>query len=284
MSIWKTESVRLPAVAILSAWVLALVSVGASSDASNASNATNEPTGEEVIAKFIEVTGGKDAYARQKTRVMTGTISIVGQNVSGPMTITQKAPNLTRVTGSVANVTFDRGFDGKTAYEVHSMLGTRIIEGTERELMEQQSLATPLNNLGGFFSSIENAGVEQIDDRDAYKIELTTKGGQKLTQWYDVESGLMSRMLMTMEMPMGKLEITINNSDWKDVGGVKVPHKMTQQIQPMGIEQNIEFTKIEANVDVPDEKFAPPEEVKEMLKEMNSAQPPAPATQPSGGK
>ena len=34
-------------------------------------------------------------------------------------------------------------------------------------------------------------------------------------------------------------------------------------------------------MDIPDEKFAPPEEVKEMLKEMNTTQ--QPATQPTGG-
>ena len=62
MSIWKTESVRLPAAAMLAAWVLASSAFGASS------NASNEPTGEEVIQRFIEVTGGKDAYAKLKSR------------------------------------------------------------------------------------------------------------------------------------------------------------------------------------------------------------------------
>jgi outer membrane lipoprotein-sorting protein len=276
MSIWKTESVRLPAVAMLAAWVLALIGVGASS------NASNEPTGEEVLQRFIEVTGGKDAYAKLKSRSSTGTISMPQQNITGPITMLQKAPNLLRVTGSVANVTFDRGFDGTTAFEVHSMFGARIVEGDERQLMQLQSLSKFADDPSETYSSVENVGVEQIGDRDAYKIDLTMKNGPKLTQWFDTETGLLTRMQMPMDSPMGKLEIIINMSDWRDAGGVKGPFKMTQLIQPMGIEQTIEFTKIESNVDIPDEKFAPPEEVKEMLKEMNVAQ--QPATQPTGGR
>ena len=34
------------------------------------------------------------------------------------------------------------------------------------------------------------------------------KNGQKLTQWFDTETGLLTRMQMTMDSPMGKLEIT----------------------------------------------------------------------------
>ena len=237
----------------------------------------NEPTGEEVIQRFVDVTGGKEAYEKQKTRVSTGTISITGQNVSGAMTIYQKAPNLTRVTGSVAGVTFDRGFDGKTAFEVHSMFGARLVEGDERELMQQQALSNPLANLGTSFTSVENVGPEPLDDHDAYRVELTMKSGEKLVEWFDVESGLLSRMHMPIDSPMGKLELTIGMSDWRDVGGVKVPFKTTQQIEPIGIEQTIEFTKIESNVDIPAEKFELPEEVQDLIKE-------APTTQPVGDR
>ena len=231
----------------------------------------NEPTGEEVIQKFVDVTGGKDAYAKQTSRVMTGTMKIAEQNMGGTITIYQKAPNLTRVQGNVAGVTFDRGYDGKTAFEVHSMFGARLIEDDERELMEQQALASPLLSLASSYTSIENTGVEPVDERDAYRVELTMKSGQKIVQWYDVETGLLSKMHMAVDSPMGKLELTINMSDWRDVGGVKIPFKHTHHIDPIGIEQTMEFTKIEANVDIPAEKFELPEEVQDLLKDAQPA-------------
>ena len=95
------------------------------------------------------------------------------------------------------------------------------------------------------------------------------------SEWFDVESGLLARMHMDIDSPMGKLELTIGMSDWRDVGGVKVPFKSTQLIEPIGIEQTIQFTKIESNVDIPAEKFELPEEVQDLIKE-------SPATQPAG--
>ena len=241
----------------------------------------HEPTGEEVIQKFIEVTGGKDAYTKLKSRVSTGTIAMAQQGMSGTMTIYQQAPNLTRVVGNVGAVTFDRGFDGQVAFEVNSMTGTRIIEGDERDLMQQQSLSSPLIDLSKYFTDIENVGAEQIDGHDAWKVELTMKNGEKLQEWFDSESGLLVQMLMNMDSPMGKLEITINPSDWKTVDGVKVPLKMKQLIQPIGIEQTIEFTKVQNNLDIPADKFELPEDVKSFLKETGATQP---STQPAGDR
>ena len=237
-----------------------------------------DTSGEGIIKHFVEVSGGADAYAKVKSRVTSGTFAIPAQGVAGEISIFQKAPNLTRVTGSIGGVTFDRGFDGQVAFEVNSMTGTRLIEGAEREAMEFQALNAATRNLGEALNGIENLGVDQLDGHDDYRLELTTKSGGKIYQWYNVETGLLDQSQMSLDSPMGKLDVLIGFSDWKESGGVKVPGKMKQVIQPIGIEQNFEFTKIEADVDIPDDKFALPDEVKELVK-ANGA-----TTQPAGGK
>jgi outer membrane lipoprotein-sorting protein len=247
-------------------------------DTGASATATQQPTGEQIIERFVEVTGGKEAYAKQESRVSTGTTTIVGHDLTGPITIYQKAPNLTRVTGRVGDVTFDRGFDGKTGFEVHSMFGARLIEGEERELMQLQSLASPLIDLAESYTRVENVGVEPIDDRDAYKVELTMKSGQKLIEWFDIETGLLAQMHMTIDSAMGPLELTIVTSDWRDCDGVQVPFKTTHLIQPIAIEQTIELTKVESNVDIPADKFELPEEIRDLLDDPDTAEP---ATRPT---
>jgi hypothetical protein len=241
-----------------------------------------DTTGPGIIRKFIEATGGADTYSKVKTRVTTGTIAMAPQGVGGDITIYQKAPDLIRVTGSVGGVTFDRGFDGHVAFDVNSMQGPRLLEGAEREFVEQQALASPLLNLDQNYQSIENLGVDQVDGRDAYKLELTTKSGQKFAEWYDSDSGLLVQMHMSLDSPMGKIEVLMNLTDWKEFGGFKLPTKMKQVIQPFGIEQNFEFTKFENNVEIPADKFELPEEVKDLVKATATTQPST--TQPSGGK
>lgn len=244
-----------------------------------ASVSAAQPTGKEVIERFVEVTGGNEAYAKLKTRVSTGTFAIPAQNLTGQITLMQKSPDQMRMDGQIAGMTFSRGFDGRTAYEVNSAMGARLIEGDERDLVRQQAMMNPLVGLDEFVTSIENVGVEEIDGREAHKLELTMTGGQQFTEWFDVESGLLSRIHMTMDSLAGPLEIAIGFEDWREVDGIKLPFKMNQRIDPLAIEQTFEFTKVESNVDIPAEKFALPEEVKVLLEETT---PPAtaPATQP----
>lgn len=257
--------------------VLALVLSPALAAAARAPSTQPDTSGEGVVRRFVEASGGGEAYAKVKSRLTTGTIAT--QGVNGDITITQKAPNLVRITGNVAGVVFDRGFDGTTAFEVNSATGTRLIEGSERDLMQMQSLVNPLEIIGTYFQHIENLGVEQLDGRDTYKVELTTKDSEKLNEWFDVESGLLTQTQFATEIAnAGKIEIVITFSDWQDQGGVKVPMRMKQLIQPYGIEQVYEFTKMETNVDLPADRFALPDEVKELVK-ANAA-----TTQPAGGK
>ncbi len=242
---------------------------------------SNEPTGEEVIARFVEVTGGKEAYAKLKTRVSSGTLSMPQQNLTGQFTLYQQAPDHIVMTGDIGGMSFVRGFNGQFAYEANSAMGARIIEGEERQLMQQQALLDPLRNLKNFYSAIENLGVEQLDGQDAYKVELTMTSGQKVLQWFDTDSGLLVQMDMTIDSPVGQLEIKSATSDWREIGGIKVPFKTTQEIQPFGIEQTIEFTKVESNVEIPAAKFDLPEEVKDLVKDSETTMP---ATQPVGDR
>jgi hypothetical protein len=259
---------------------LLLIAAGLTICAPAAPTLAAQPTGEEVIAKFVEVTGGKDAYEKLNTRISTGTFAIPSQNMTGQITLMQKAPDQLQMSGQIAGVTFARGFDGRVAYEVNSAVGARLIEGDERDMVRQQALMNPLGGLSEFYTAIDNLGVEEIDGREAHKVELTMTSGQKLTEWFDTESGLLAKLHMTMDSLAGQLEITMDFNDWRDVDGVKLPFRMNQQIDPLGIEQTIEFTKVEHNVDIPAEKFALPDEVKDLLKE---SEPPttAPATQPA---
>jgi len=239
-------------------------------------SARAELTGRQIIEKFVEATGGNDAYAKLKTRSSTGTFAIPAQNMSGQITLLQKAPDQMQMTGQIAGITFARGFDGRVAYEVNSAIGARIIEGDERDLVRQQALMNPLAGIDELVTAIDNVGTEDLNGREAHKVEMTMTGGQQVTEWFDVESSLLSRLHMAIDSLAGPLEITIDFGDWREIDGVKLPFKLEQKIDPMGIEQTIQFTEIKNNPEIPAEKFALPQEVKDLLEDTG-----APATQPA---
>jgi hypothetical protein len=51
------------------------------------------PTAETVLNQYIEATGGKDAYKKITSRVLTGTVELTGANIMGPIKLTQAVPN-----------------------------------------------------------------------------------------------------------------------------------------------------------------------------------------------
>src|ERR1700683_2401945 len=44
------------------------------------------PKAEAILDRFVEVTGGKDAYQKRKSEIATGTVEFVSQGVKGALT------------------------------------------------------------------------------------------------------------------------------------------------------------------------------------------------------
>src|SRR5262249_52461123 len=51
------------------------------------------PTGEAILDKYLEVTGGKAAYEKKQTEIQSAVMEFVGKGVKANMTIYHAAPN-----------------------------------------------------------------------------------------------------------------------------------------------------------------------------------------------
>jgi outer membrane lipoprotein-sorting protein len=227
-----------------------------------------EPTGEEVLDRYIEATGGKEAYEKVKSRVVSGKMSIPAQGVSGDIQIFQKAPNFTYMTISIPQLggKIERGFDGEVGWEKNPMTGTRIVEGEEKQQLIRESTINSEINWRDNYTKVENLGTEQVDGKKTYKVKMTSKNGNEETRYYDADSGLLLKSEMTVKNAQGEFPIVATPSDWREVDGIKMPFKSTQSLTSVGLEQILQLEKIENNTDIPDDKFELPADVKELAK------------------
>ncbi len=60
-------------------------------------------------------------------------------------------------------------------------------------------------NWRDLFSKTETVGSENVEGRDCYKVVLTPKTGKPMTQYFDKQSGLMVKVVMTLKGPMGEI-------------------------------------------------------------------------------
>ena len=97
-------------------------------------------------------------------------------------------------------------------------------------------------------------GIETIEGKKAYALEITKPSGGKTTYYYDMESGLKIRTSTVAEGPQGSMVQNTDLSDYREVEGVKFPFVMILPMGPMNMTGNVQ--KIELNTGISDSEFA----------------------------
>jgi zinc protease len=240
------------------------------------------PKGEEILDRFVKETGGKEAYESIKSVVLTGQMTLM-MNMKGELKVYVKDPGKLFSKVTIENLgEMKSGSDGETVWSENPFEGPKILEGVEKEMTMESSHIGEEANWRERFKDVKCVGEEAIDGKPAYKVEMTTKDGQKRTSFYDKENGLLVKQSMVVSLPQGEIPTEILVSDYKKVGNLLFPHKSKTTV--MTQEMTTVFEKIELNADVPDSTFELPAEIKELRdkKAKKAEEPKAPAPAPKG--
>lgn len=206
-----------------------------------------ETTPKMVIDKYLQSIGGKAAIDGIKDFSMDLTAEVQGQAMS--MVVRKKMPNkfLTIVKvdgmGEVNNTVFD-GVKGKMT----QMGQDQIIEGDGAKALEAQSNiigeVVYLTDLG----KLTYVGKETIDGIECHKLKVLNAAGEA-EEFYEVISGYKKRQINEVESPMGKMKITIDYADYKQVGAVKFPHSLKQDMGMMAFELKAADIKVNSGLE-----------------------------------
>lgn len=229
---------------------------------------TKLPDAAKIMDKYVEATGGKEAYKKIHNRVSKGTLEILGQGLEIKIEIISARPNLFyRLMESEALGSGEAGFDGEVAWETSQMTGPTIKEGEEKAFIERAAVFDSALEWRKLYEKVECVGMEQVDGADCYKVVLTPATGKPTTQYYDVKSGLLTKNVMTLASPMGEIELQSFPSDYRAVDGIMIPHKSKQVIPAAQQERMFTLESVKQNVDLPADKFKLPDEIRELVKD-----------------
>lgn len=202
---------------------------------------------EDVINNYIKAIGGKAALDKVEDVKTNFTLSTMGQALDA--TILQKNPNMFKLTISMAGQVFqEQIYDGTNGAMVQQGQ-TMKLEGKElKGLAEQASMFAELNYFKNGYD-VELKGIEKVEETDAYKLVVVAPSGNKVTEYYDVKSGLKIRSIGVLESPQGNVTQTTDYSEYKAAGGVLLPHVMTQSMGPQNIKMTIKDVKVNGGID-----------------------------------
>jgi predicted Zn-dependent peptidase len=208
-------------------------------------------TSEQVINKFIDAIGGKEKYLSVKDVTRKLTANIQGMDLK--VTIILKDPDKL-----YQFIDAGAAFQQKTIFD--GVKGKSIAMGQDHDItgdmLETTKLQADLHAALDYAKAgikTELTAVETINNSDAYKVILTLPSGIKITQYYDVKTGLMVRQVSPISTPQGTFNQTMDFDDYRDLNGLKFAYKLTQTAGPQTIE--LTTTSIELNTNPSDSLF-----------------------------
>ena len=218
------------------------------------------PEAATVLDRYIEVTGGKEAYAKHKSEIETGTLDYPAQGLKAKITRYAAEPDSylasVEITGiGKMDTGVTDGSPGRTAW----CWARAIKSGEEKALALREATFNAVVQLAQTFPKVETTGTETVDGDVCYKVLLTPAEGRAETRYYSRESGLLVKATTVAATQMGDIPVEFRYSAYKEFNGVRSPTVVTQKAATQEFTVTIESLRV--NEDIPAAKFALPPEV-----------------------
>ena len=214
---------------------------------------------DEIVDTYFENIGGKDAWREIKTMKFTG--EGVQMGMKFPVTMLNKAPNLTRLDVSIQGMTLTEAFDGEVAWGTNPFAGqTDPAKKSDEESAEaaKENFQDDLLDYKEKGYTLTMEGKDEYEGSEVYKLKLTREDGDERIYFFDTELYIPIAMRMTPKTGQLKGQVLdAISSDFQEVDGVMVPFSF---VQKLGGQTMLEFkaTEVELNVPITDEEFAFP--------------------------
>ena len=154
-------------------------------------------------------------------------------------------------------------YDGTQGWKVRPFLNRHEVE---KFTPDELKAAAQQSDLDGFLidyaakgSTVELAGVEQVEGRGAYKLKVTDKNGYARHVWVDAEKFLEVKVEGTPRRLDGKYHpVAIFLRDYRPVNGLMMPYLLETTVEGVRGTEKIEIDEIVSNPKLEASKFAMP--------------------------
>jgi len=226
-------------------------------------------TADEVVSKYLETIGGKDAWS--KITSLKSTAKVSAQGMEFPTTIYAK-PNKSKIEFTFQGMSMVQpAFDGTTGWQTNFMtMKAEKMETEDSEMLKDEfgDFPDPFLNYKakGYVVAID--GTETVDGVECIKLKLTKKPVKidgvevenSTTYFFDKENFVPIITRSTIKKGEGKGQISeAAFSDYQEVDGLMMPFSLEQRFDGKAM-ATIVISKIETNVAIDDKIFEFPVE------------------------
>lgn len=212
---------------------------------------------EQVLGRYVEALGGREALEKINTRVTRGSMELVGTPIIGEHENYAKAPNKSVTATNLPGLGVVRdGHDGQSAWAQDPKYGLRDLKGAELASAKFDAELHKELKLRELVRQLEPGPAAKVEGRAAHVLVGTLEGGSPLKLYFDQESGLLLRMDTVRESPEDKVAFEVYFEDYREVDKVKVPFRVRWQTSDFA--SVIRVSSVKHNEPVDDAKFKKP--------------------------
>ena len=223
------------------------------------SHASTAPTAQALLEKHVQAIGPVERV--QSRRVRMRVIGMAPFEL--PVVVEASRPNLIRKEVAIQGSVQVTAFDGKQAWKTDPFVPgggapSDLPPDEARALVEEADFDGVLINPAAKGIKVTYAGPATVNGKPAHTLQLTRADGSAVTVWLDAVTSLEVKRTQLGPV-MGQMKpLDIFTSDYREVGGLKVPHKI--EIGLAGAKQRmaILIDAVELNVKLERTRFARP--------------------------
>jgi ferredoxin len=177
-------------------------------------------TVDQVLDRYVQALGGRDALLKLTSRVRRGTVTNrAGQ--SSPITLEETSAGLFRATIASTPAT-SRASDGTSGW-VETAGRIRDLDGVESANAGLPAdLALGLRIKDGY-SAVAVRAYDRVNGHDVIAVEGRRSPAVTETLYFDRTSGLLVRRMASLRTPLGHLPAQIDYDDYRPVDGIQTP-------------------------------------------------------------
>ena len=220
--------------------------------------APGAPKPDEVLDKYIQAVGGTERLSRLTSLVGKGSATLFGGGFKSPVEVYVKSPNqrTTILHQELGDKTMT--FDGRAGWLASAVTPVPVMDLTGGELggaRFEAELSIPARikqSLGQWRANLPS----EIAGRSVNVLQGTGTGGFTATLYFDVETGLLTRVVRYANSAMGRVPTQFDYEDYREVAGVKIPFKWT--FAWVSGRDVVQLTEVQPNAAIDAAKFAKP--------------------------
>lgn len=217
-------------------------------------NSRHQPSVDEILDHYVKALGGKEAIARNKSRVMTGTLESSFDTLGNRPAVENywKSPDKSLSVMEVPGHFFAvQGFDGTIGFSQNPSNGFREMNSNALVHWKRNNIPHLPIKMKDYFTKLTSSAGQTIGGKDTNCLEFTAPIPTPDTWCFDSKSGLLVSRSFEPNAVAGRIEFLYE--DYREVEGVKVPF-LVRQTTRTGV-TTLKYEKVQYNVALDDSMF-----------------------------